>query len=368
MKTSGMIVKITGKSCIVLTRAGEYKKVPLPRGGCWLGQIIDVEERTRIPYVSWLAVAASILMFALVGQFWMGQVPPAAAYLTLDINPSVELGVAADRQVVLARGLNSEGEALLQEIQVLKLDVHEAVERIVAQAISDQFLVETGENVILVTMTTGQDEEPLADVNGIYESVKNQLVISQVSTDVIIEPVDSSVRQEAEKTGLSTGRYILLQNTAKKGVEISPSEIKSISLGKLEKDKKVSVVELIRENEAVEAAADSKDDQEKKVVSKGVYKQLQKTADAYAEKNIDTALEDKKKSNNFDKKLADTKKNESSSKVTITNSRENSRENNKEYYSRENSRESCRGFGWGNSRENQKDRTKKTSFNDNDRK
>ncbi|MDD3653490.1 MAG: anti-sigma factor domain-containing protein [Desulfotomaculaceae bacterium] len=355
MKTSGMIVKITGKSCIILTREGEYRKVPLPAGSTRLGQLINLEEKRKIPYIKLLAVAASVLMIALCGHLWTGQMQPAAAYLTIDINPSVELGVAADQRVVSARGLNSEGDSLMREVQVLKLNLHEAVEQIVAQAIKNQYLADNDDNVILVTITTGQNEEaPLVDVDGIYESVKSQLAISPVNTEVIIEPVESSVRQEAEKAGISTGRYILLQNTAKKGVKISASEINSINLGKLQKEKKVSVIELIRENKAVKAT-DSSKNQEKRSINRGVYMKLQKSAGAYSEQNIEFLPEGKKKSNNYEK-IAETKKNDTSSRNK--SSRENS-------WEKSNNKDINRKNEWGNNRDNNKNNNKENNRDNN---
>ncbi|MDD4169272.1 MAG: anti-sigma factor domain-containing protein [Desulfotomaculaceae bacterium] len=331
MKTSGMIVKITGNSCILLTSEGEYKKAPLP-AGCRLGQIIELNDKNRFLYLRWLAVAASILTIVLGGQLWMGQMQPAAAYLTIDINPSVELAVAADQRVISARGLNSEGVSILQEVKVEQLHLHEAVELIVAQAINDQFLVGNGENIILVTLTTDLNKEPVADVDVIYESVKNQLELNRVDTKVIIEPVASSIRQEAEKNGISTGRYILLQNTNKKGMDISANEINSLNLGKLEKENKVSIVELIKENNSVEAA-DNKGNKEKGPINKGVYKKLQKSKDAYGEENIDYPLGGIKKANNNYEKTHiknDINNKQNNKKNNKENNKENSKEKSKE--------------------------------------
>lgn len=269
MESHGMVVKIRGKSCIVLTPEGEYREAPLPKGGAVkVGQEIRLEQRKSLPYLRHFMVAASLLIFILAGQLYLGQMPPAAAYLTIDINPSIELAVSTDKRVVSARGLNSDGEKVLTEVKTKGRALPEAVKLIIAQAVFDQYLKNQDDNVIMATLTVDSDAEPVVALDTVYEAIKNQVDSGGVDAEVIIEPVKPEMRQEAAKSGISTGRYLLLQRSSKKGVPVSISEISSMSLGKLEKEKKISFIELVDQNNDVDVFRDKKD---VKVEEKGIY-------------------------------------------------------------------------------------------------
>ena len=269
MESRGMIVKIKGKSCIVLTPEGVYREAPLPKGGAVrVGQEIRLEKRKSLPYLRHFMVAASLLIFILAGQLYLGQMPPAAAYLTIDINPSIELAVSTDKRVVSARGLNSDGEKILSEVKTKGRDLPEAVKLIIAQAVTDQYLKSQDDNVILATLTVDSDAEPVVALDAVYAAIKNPVDSSGVDAEVIIEPVKPEMRQEAARSGISTGRYLLLQRSSKKGVPVSISEISSMSLGKLEKEKKISFIEMVDEDNNTDESGDKK---EIKVEKKGIY-------------------------------------------------------------------------------------------------
>lgn len=274
MERTGMVVKVLGDSCILLTSEGEYKKIPLPVGDkIRIGQIIKHQEIKRsFFYLRYFAAAASILLVILLGQFYLGRAQPAVAFVTIDINPSIELAVLADGTVASARGLNSDGTMILEKIQVQGINVHEAVKLIVDQAVTDQFLVphEDENNIVLVTLTASGAEELVFDVESIYESVKKPVEAKALKTEVIVEPVETAVRQEAEKAGISAGRYLVLQKTAQKGVVFDVGEMKSINLGRLEKEKQISINELLRESND-KKNKDTKNNRELKATSKKVY-------------------------------------------------------------------------------------------------
>lgn len=290
----GLVVKMKKKSCIVLTTEGEYLEVPLPKGGVSrVGQEIQLEKKKSVSYLRYLMAAACFLVFIFAGQLYFGQAPRAAAYLTIDINPSIELAVSVDSKVISARGLNSDGEKVLAEVNIKKLNLREAVELIVAQAIADQYLKEKDDNVILATLTVNEGAEPVVSLDSIYDAVINQVESKNVDAEVIIEPVKPELRQEAEKSGISTGRYFLLLKSGEKGVPVSVSEINSMSLGKLEKVKKVTFVELFDQGGE---ESSRKPANEIKPLLKGIYTQ-RRLENSEAEKEDKSTVSKKQNAN-----------------------------------------------------------------------
>lgn len=245
----GMVVKIEGRSCIAVTPEGEFREVPLPRGvDIRAGQEISLAGRNKVaPYLRYFMVAASFLIFFLTGQFYVSRAQLAAAYLTMDINPSIELAVSNKGKVVSYSGLNSDGDKILSEVSVKGCDLDQAVGIIVTQAIADNYLTKTDDNIILTTLTVKEDSDPVVDLEFVYKAIKSSMDSGGVVSEVIIETVKPEMRQEAEESGISTGRLLLHKKTVEKSLPVSVSEIGAMKLDKIEKDNKVSIVNLIGE-------------------------------------------------------------------------------------------------------------------------
>jgi hypothetical protein len=191
--------------------------------------------------------AASFLIVILAGQLYLGRPPQAVAYLTIDINPSIELAVSSDGKVVSSKSLNSDGERILSEIQVKDFDLGKAVGMIVTQAIADNYLTEADDNVILATLTVNEDSDPLVDLEYVYKAIKSSMDSGGVVSEVIIDTVKPEMRQEAEESGISTGRLLLQKKTVEKSLPGSDSDVSTMSLSNFEKEKEVSIVKLLGE-------------------------------------------------------------------------------------------------------------------------
>lgn len=102
-----------------------------------------------------LAKAACIL-FILVGggtgTYAYYKTP--VAYLSLDINPSIELGVNAFDKVVSAEGYNADGRTVLNGINVTGTNIEEAVSTVISSAAKNGFIENDGSTVVSLTSET----------------------------------------------------------------------------------------------------------------------------------------------------------------------------------------------------------------------
>lgn len=249
VEESGMVVKIERRSCIAVTPAGEFIEVPLPKGGgIRIGQEISLTgRRKRMSYLRYFMVAASFLLIFLTSQFYIGRTSQAVAYLTMDINPSIELAISDKGKVVSCSGLNSDGEKILSQVTVKGYDLEQAVGIIVTQAITDKYLTADDSNVILTTLTVNEDSDPVVDLEHVYKAIKSSMDSGGVVSEVVIEAVEPEMRQEAVESGISTGRLLLQKKAVEKSLPVSVSDIGTIRFDKIEKEKKVSIFNIIGE-------------------------------------------------------------------------------------------------------------------------
>lgn len=77
-------------------------------------------------------------VFVVLGIFTLfacGTVEASEAYVTIDINPSIELVVTPKEKVIYANALNEDAEVLLSNITVVNLDLEDAMDLIIETAI-----------------------------------------------------------------------------------------------------------------------------------------------------------------------------------------------------------------------------------------
>ena len=85
-----------------------------------------------------LLPAAACLLLILAGGRWFYFTPTAE--LTIDINPSLQLGINRFDQVVSVEGKNEDGTQLAQTLEVRYLDYDQALEQILQNAQVEELL------------------------------------------------------------------------------------------------------------------------------------------------------------------------------------------------------------------------------------
>ncbi len=248
-RETGVVLEIRGDKAVVLTRKGEFREVPR-RGWNWtIGQEVELAEVGAVSSLkrslrglvhrpaAW-AAALVVLMFcsAFFGYF-LGATTPAA-YVTVDINPSLELTLNARDQVIDAEGLNGDGEDIVRDLEYRGKPLGEVMELVTELAVQKGFLVsEQKEPAIVISASPVEDEsktpQELAAIlltaqSRVEQALLAHNIMGRVET-VHAEPV---VREEARAKGLSTGKYVVYLVAREKGLEVELEDFRSQSLGK----------------------------------------------------------------------------------------------------------------------------------------
>ncbi len=270
-KSRGLVLERRDNRVIVMTRVGEFREIPLR------GRIPSVGEEIGLPsrWIAWLTgpdrmqkawqkagarrAAAAVLAASLVlGLLWLPSSPfnlaemvaeaKTVAYITVDINPSVEMGIGKEHQVLVARGLNKEGKKILAGLSLAGLDVRTATRRLTDAAIRLGYLGRAGKNAVVITVTPNvaaragatpaqqpsSVQRPLSPRYPVVlpEEVLKDEVASEVaaavgaglggrSRDATVQAmvVPGEVRRQARKMGLSPARYLAFRQARVSGRE-----------------------------------------------------------------------------------------------------------------------------------------------------
>lgn len=155
------------------------------------------------------ACAFTVVLFSAFGGYAYYNTP--VNYVSLDINPSVELGLNAFDTVVSVDPANADGESIVQEENVLNMPVEDAIDSLVEEATDQGFVKDDGSTVIAVTAESQDDDkaEQLQEksTNGVSLAMSNKKAIAAVYADCS----DLSLRTEAKDLGISPGKYKLIK-------------------------------------------------------------------------------------------------------------------------------------------------------------
>lgn len=164
--------------------------------------------------------AAACLVVALVLGGWAWFTPTAT--ISVDVNPSVELGINRFDRVVSARGVNDDGRALLSEVDVWGATYDEAVDRLLASADVSALLADGGQAEVTVVDQgdSSQCERLLKGVEACASEHENAHCHG-VSEDEV---------SGAREVGLSYGKYRLLLEIQELDPSVTADDVRDLSM------------------------------------------------------------------------------------------------------------------------------------------
>lgn len=178
-------------------------------------------RRRARPWAMAAACAACLLLT--VGSLWLYLTP--AAYISVDVNPSVELTVNRFDRVISLKGLNDDGAALAEDLNVRFLEYTEALEQVLnSDTIADLL---SQEETVSITVA-GDDEARTAEM------------LSQVSAcaagrgNTLCHSTDLQTAQAAHDQGLSCGKYRMLLELQALDPAVTAEDIRGMTMKQLQ--------------------------------------------------------------------------------------------------------------------------------------
>jgi len=242
-KIRGIVAEAAGKGCILLTPEGEFVRINRVPRPVRVGQELEVNRSSYHWPIAGMAVAAALLLALVLPLYTL---LPAfgkpAAYVSLDINPSLELGVNQEGLVVETRAYNQEAQKLLKDSPVNKTDVYHAVQLLIAQAVKDGYIAQAKENLIVAAYTA--DTKFRVDSAKLEGVVKQEAVAAKVPIQYLVTSASSQVHREAEGSQVSQGKYLVFESAKAQGQNISLDDLKKNGIIKTLQAKGVKVGDL----------------------------------------------------------------------------------------------------------------------------
>lgn len=247
----GIVMEVGASDIIVMTAEGRFAKIPLEQRSCQIGEEIyftDLKSKIRKPWImtgSFVAIAAAILLllFNLDFSSEVTANKQIVAYVSIDINPSVEMGINEHNIVLEIRGLNPDGIELIKNIDFTGKNIDSLTEDLLEKA-EDKYLSK-GEGDIIISSTMGENGNVDSKVNDLDLSAQLKAVAEQhiekahpeqkANYQVTAFAADKEVRKVADSKGLSAGKYTVYLNAKDKGQDTTIDDLKKESVHSIAK-------------------------------------------------------------------------------------------------------------------------------------
>ena len=167
-----------------------------------------------------LAACAVLIALGIGGGAYAYQTP--VAYVGIDINPSIELGVNYFDRVVSAEGDNADGQDILSEINVVGMTYEEALASLNDSLMNKGYL--TANAAVAVTVMCDDDSR--------YSNLEetSQRCFSSAGQGVYCSRATSTEHHEAHESGLGMGKYLAWRSLVDAGVDISADDVAHMTM------------------------------------------------------------------------------------------------------------------------------------------
>lgn len=225
-KTKAVILERTGNVYSVLAEDGSFRSVRL-NSGREVGEAIELKEG-RVAWMTWMSAAALFLIIITAAFAWQNhKEPTTVAYLSVDINPSIELKLDANSLIQGASGLNADGKTLLNGLSVKGKGSQEVLTLLVERAIQLHYLNAEHPWVVLGASPVGANSVlPLSDLADTVSEVGTE---QGLTVNVAAFQLTTGEENEAKAKGLTQGEYGLWVSAEKAGMALPEEAVKDSS-------------------------------------------------------------------------------------------------------------------------------------------
>lgn len=146
-----------------------------------------------------------------------------ATSIGLDVNPSLELQVNVLDRVIALRGINDDGRAVAEAMDVAGMPYDDAMQRILISREMEPYLEKN--SLITITVVGGGTQ---AHAEEMLSKVVCRAYAIAEDENVIYCQVDKATRNAAREAGLCTPRYLAWQQLLKSDPTVTAEDVRSL--------------------------------------------------------------------------------------------------------------------------------------------
>src|SRR5665647_104784 len=176
-----------------------------------IGQEVDMTMKNKLSFSKITALVAACMMVFLGGSAYAYYTP--TAYVSLDVNPSIEFSVNRFDRVLSVKGVTDDGSEILAEVELANLknkNIEEAITLTVNEIAQAGSLNGSGNGIVIAT--AAKDKEKAAELATDLETAANDACEkNNVEKVANAEAVGLERVTEARELGVTPGKLNLVE-------------------------------------------------------------------------------------------------------------------------------------------------------------
>ncbi|TYP58774.1 anti-sigma factor domain-containing protein [Thermosediminibacter litoriperuensis] len=233
-----VIVDVEGEYIIVVNQRGDFKKIYNMYKGRQIGDEIDIPEiTTNYTVFRRIASLAAVFMITVVmAGYGIASFFRPVTYVTMDVNPSVEMSLNRFNRVIDVEGLNDDGARLVGDRTSFRTLPPERVVRMLLFRAREQNLLGP-DSVVMFTISNVHDKKMPELEKKLEETARQELKgdggisIQRNGADevkVLVQEAPIKKHQEARRMGISQGKLLLYEKLKKESPALDVERVKKM--------------------------------------------------------------------------------------------------------------------------------------------
>lgn len=227
----GLVTSVRENHCIVLTPDGGYEKIPLPSQAVTVGEEVTF-SRIRIPVqIRPVLMAASFLLVFMSSMLlYQANLNQVAAYVALDINPSLEISVDRNLKVIDVLCLDEDASKLAAPGEFKGKSLNDTISELIDKAVEQDYIKSGEENLIVSTISNVEADAETVDQEAICELLEKSVASKGRKVQVKVYTTSDEIHQKARNKGISSGKYLIYNELKKNGKPVKIDDLKKDSV------------------------------------------------------------------------------------------------------------------------------------------
>lgn len=192
-------------------------------------------DKKRYFFRKYVSLAAACAVFVGIGLFtflnWEGN--RVASIVSLEVNPSIELKINEDEEVLEANAVNADAEEILGDMKLEGTDIHTATNAIIGSLLKHGYIDELA-NSILLSVEDENSERGNALQEMLSDEIHLILEAASVNASILSQYVaDKSVDAVSREYHISHGKAALIEYILAANQNYSFEELSQLSVNEL---------------------------------------------------------------------------------------------------------------------------------------
>lgn len=225
MKT-GAVLEINKGKAVLLKTDGSFVTVKAKKG--WeRGEIVMFQEKSYTRIISAAACLLALLLFLPAAYLYV----TPETYISVDVNPSVELSVNHFGRIISAKAYNKGAEKILDEMKLKNKNYEAAVKELVSNKKLEQYIEKNA--YVLFTVFSNNEIKEQQVLQYLTSTAAEEVRVHHEGTQVDCHEVDKETLEQAHHNGTTAGKYSAIEELQKENPDINVKEYTHHSVGEI---------------------------------------------------------------------------------------------------------------------------------------